>query len=99
MATTEVSEQSRALRAQLLDAIRSFLHEQREIEPERVQEGSEFKNDLGLDSLDLAAVAVELEDRYELTLDDEHIVTIETVADALDVAMQLLEGRDAGGEG
>ncbi|HEX8646589.1 MAG TPA: acyl carrier protein [Thermoleophilaceae bacterium] len=93
MTTTDVSQEPGALRSQLLDEIRTFLQREREVDPERVQEGAHFKDDLGLDSLDVAAIAVELEDKYEVELEDEHVVLVRTVGDALDVVIALMRGE------
>lgn len=93
MTTTDVSQEPGALRSQLLDEIRAFLQREREVDPARVQETAHFKNDLELDSLDVAAIAVELEDKYGVTLEDEHVVLVETVGDALDVVMALMRGE------
>jgi acyl carrier protein len=71
-------------RARLLEQIRAYLREQREIEPDLVTEEARFMDDLEVDSLDLAAMALTLEDEYGFRLEDERIMTIRTVGDALD---------------
>lgn len=81
-------------RERLLGQIRDHLHEQREIERELVQEGTAFREDLSIDSLDLAAMALALEDEYEVRLEDEQIMTIRTVGDALDFILASVAQRD-----
>lgn len=91
-----MSEQTQAPadRERLLGQIREYLHEQREIDPQTVQEGTAFREDLSIDSLDLAAMALALEDEYEVRLADEQIMTIRTVGDALDFILATVAERD-----
>jgi acyl carrier protein len=72
-----------AQRRTMLDEIRRFLSEEREIDPKDVHEVTRFR-DLGLDSLDLAEMAMEWEQEYGVVLKDEHIAEIETFGDAID---------------
>ena len=95
MAMSQASEQSSALREQVLDDIRVFVHELRQIEPERIQESSHFREDLDLDSIDLAAVATRFEEKYDITLDDERVVTMERVRDAVAMVVELIERAPA----
>jgi acyl carrier protein len=78
-------------RAKMLDEIRHFLSEERDIDPQQVHEDTCFR-DLGLDSLDLAEMAMEWEQEYGVVLKDEHIAEIETFSDAID---QVLIGVPA----
>ena len=89
MTTTPTSQETQALRAELLLRIRNYLQEERQIDPERVQEGTDFREDLELDSLDLAAIAMQFEDEYGLTLDDERVLTIKTVGEAINLVIEL----------
>jgi acyl carrier protein len=82
-----------AQRERLLEQIRNYLHEQRELDPEIVHEGTDFREDLSIDSLDLAAMALALEDEYEVRLEDEQIMTIRTVGDALDFILASVAQR------
>ncbi|HEX8074702.1 MAG TPA: acyl carrier protein [Thermoleophilaceae bacterium] len=81
-------------RARLLAQIRDYLHEQREVDPQLVQERATFRDDLAIDSLDLAAMALTLEDEYGVRLDDEQIMTIQTVGDALDVILATVSRHE-----
>lgn len=67
----------------MLDGIGTFLAEERAIEPATVHEHTRLR-DLGLDSLDLAEMAMEWEQEYGVQLKDEHIAEIVTFGDAID---------------
>lgn len=83
-------------REALLGQIRRFLEEEREIAPERVTEDAVFKDDLDVDSLDLAEIAMELEDIVDIRFEDEAVSRIVTVGDALDYAIGVQARQPAG---
>lgn len=82
-------------RDRLLEEVRAYLRDQREIDPARVNEDTSFMDDLGIDSLDLAAMALALEDVYGVRLEDEQIMLIRTVGDALDLILESVEAGAA----
>ncbi|AJM72102.1 MULTISPECIES: acyl carrier protein [Mycoplasma] len=49
---------------------------------------SEFKK-MGLDSLDLMDLIVELEDKLDIRIDDDALLSIKTVSDLLNVIEEL----------
>ncbi len=63
--------------------VRDHLAEELEVEPERIAEGTRFKQDLDADSLDLYELVMELEDRYGISVSEEQAAKIETVGDAV----------------
>ncbi len=77
-------------RDEVLERIRAHLAAELEIDPARVSEGTRFKEDLEADSLDLAELVMELEDRYGIRIPDEEAARILTVGQAADfVAARL----------
>ena len=71
-------------REEVLNAIRSHLADELELDPERVQENTRFKEDLEADSLDLYTLVQELEDSYGVRMSDEEAAQITTVGAAVD---------------
>ena len=71
-------------REQVLSLIRAHLADELEIEPERIEEGTRFKEDLEADSLDLYTLVQELEDSYGVRMPDEEAAKIMTVGQAVD---------------
>ncbi len=49
--------------------------------PRAIEPGDRLVDDLGLDSLTLTTLAVELEDRFQIILSDEEATRIKTVAE------------------
>ena len=69
---------------EVFNAIRDHLADELELDPERVQETTRFKEDLDADSLDLYTLVQELEDSYGVTMSDEEAARITTVGLAVD---------------
>ena len=71
-------------RGEVLELVRSHLASELEVEPDHIEEGTRFKEDLDADSLDLVTLVMELEDRYGVRIPDEEAARITTVGQALD---------------
>jgi acyl carrier protein len=74
-------------REQVLTLIREHLADELEIDPERIQEPTRFKEDLEADSLDLYTLVQELEDSYGVKMTDEQASQILTVGQTIDFAL------------
>jgi len=57
---------------------------------EKVQDQARFKDDLGVDSLDLVLLLYEIEDQMGVALSDDDAKSIVTVGDAIRLAGQML---------
>lgn len=53
------------------------------VEPEEVEGKSNFRDDLGADSLDLFEFVMELEDEFDIEISNEDVEQIQTVEDAV----------------
>jgi acyl carrier protein len=71
-------------REEILEAIRAHLVDELEVDPERIDESTSFKEDLEADSLDLYTLVQELEDSYGVRIPDEDAAHILTVGQAVD---------------
>jgi acyl carrier protein len=67
--------------------IRAHLADELEVDPERIQQDTRFKEDLEADSLDLYTLVQELEDSYGVRISDEEATKILTVGQAVDFVM------------
>jgi acyl carrier protein len=74
-------------RDEVIELIREHLVDELEIDPERIQESTHFREDLSADSLDLYSLVQELEDTYGLRMSDEQAARIHTVREAVDFVM------------
>ena len=71
-------------REEVLARIREHLATELEVDPERIQDGTRFREDLEADSLDLVELVVELEDNYGVRIPDDEAAKIVTVGQAAD---------------
>jgi len=74
-------------RDEVIELIREHLVDELEVDPERIQESTHFREDLSADSLDLYSLVQELEDTYGLKMSDEQAARIHTVREAVDFVM------------
>ena len=86
-------------RESLLDGIRELARDKLDFHGE-VDLGSRLVEDLELDSIQLLTLAMEVEDRFLVCLDESDEAGIRTVADLLDVVeTKLANGGSAGSRG
>jgi acyl carrier protein len=74
-------------REQVFTLIRAHLADELELEPDRIQESTRFKEDLEADSLDLYTLVQELEDSYGVRISDEEAAKILTVGQAVEFVL------------
>ncbi len=67
----------------MLEKIKDFVSEQLEIDREEIKPDTDFRNDLGADSLDLFELVMNLEEEYGIQIPAEDLEKIETVADVI----------------
>lgn len=77
-------------RDEVMAKVRAHLSEELELEPERIAEGTRFREDLDADSLDLYELVMELEDTYGIRMSEEEAAGIETVGQAVDFVLARL---------
>lgn len=69
---------------ELFDKLKELISEAAGIDPEAITAETNFKEDLGLDSLDLYEIVLACEDFLQREIDDDDLAGIETVGDALE---------------
>ncbi|MBQ6324159.1 MAG: acyl carrier protein [Bacilli bacterium] len=69
----------------MLEKISDIICNFADVKPEDITLNTNIKNDLGLNSLELVNLVVELENTFGIKIPDEEIINIETVKDAIKV--------------
>jgi len=64
-----------------------------DIKPEDITDGASFKDDLGLDSLVLLEISVEIEMQFGLEVQEEDLKQLQTVQDAVEFVQHALVGQ------
>ncbi len=67
----------------MLERIISVLSEYTDVDSEKINEKTHFRNDLALDSLQLINLAGSLEEEFDITISDRDAMNIQTVGDAI----------------
>jgi acyl carrier protein len=75
-------------RDEVMTKVRQHLAAELEVDPEEIQEGTRFREDLDADSLDLYELVMELEDSYGIRMSEEEAARIETVGQAVDFVLE-----------
>lgn len=79
----------------VLAELRSMMQAEFGLAPETVEPSKHLTDDLDLDSIDLVDLAVSLEERSGLKLDEEELKSVRTVADAVRVIHATFVRRGA----
>jgi acyl carrier protein len=68
----------------MFEKIKSIMMEQLNIDENDITEDTSFKDDLGLDSLDLFELAMAMEEEFGVEIPQEELENIVTVGDAVE---------------
>jgi len=83
------------LRTDLYADITGFLVAKCDADADDLSAESDLYDDIGIDSLDLVAMAQTLQGAYGISMDDERIGALRTVGDVLDFAVSKAEATVA----
>jgi len=67
----------------LFDDVRAVIVEQLGVKPDEVKPEASFRDDLGVDSLDVVEFIMALEEKFGIQIPDEDAQKMETVNDAI----------------
>lgn len=67
----------------MLEKMKAIIAEQLDVEESQVEEATNFKDDLGVDSLDLYELVMRLEDEYAIEIPTEDLEKLLTVGDVM----------------
>ena len=67
----------------MFDKIKALLVDELSVNPDDITLESELENDLGINSLELADLVFLCEEKFSVTIDDDHIKDLVTVGDVV----------------
>lgn len=67
----------------IFEKVKEIVSEKLHISPERITLESNFKKDFEADSIDLFELVMTMEEAFDVELDDDAVVGIETVAEVV----------------
>ncbi|HEV3058231.1 MAG TPA: acyl carrier protein [Vicinamibacterales bacterium] len=77
------------------DTIRESVNRITGIAPEEIQDSSDFRKDLDLDSLSALEVMVDVEYAFKIKVSEERLQSVATVKDAIQVVQESLNAVQA----
>ena len=75
----------------MLDRIRNIICEFVDIDPESITPETNIRTDLGLNSLELVNLAVDIEEEFDVEIPDREAMGLETVADAMRIIEEYMD--------
>jgi len=74
----------------MLEKMREIICEFVDIDPESITLETNIRSDLGLNSLELVNLAVEIEEEFEVEIPDREAMGLETVADVIRIIEEYM---------
>ena len=71
----------------LIDVICRYV----DIDPSKLNENTNIRSELGLNSLELVNIAVAIEDEFDVEIPDREVMNIETLADAVKIIEKYMD--------
>lgn len=68
----------------MLEKMRKYIAEELNVDESEIDTDTDFRDDLGADSLDLYELAMKLEDEYEIEIPVEELQDLRTVGDVIE---------------
>ena len=67
----------------MFETLRALLAEELQIDPSEITMTSELTNDLGINSIELADLVLQCEDKFGIEIDDDNIHNFVTIGDVV----------------
>jgi acyl carrier protein len=69
---------------EISESVKEIFHKTLKVDPAKIQPGTNLKDDLNLDSLDMIEVVYEVEDHFDVQIPEESIKDIQTFQQVID---------------
>lgn len=76
---------------EIFEKVKKIILDEINCDKEKVTLEARLKEDLGADSIDAVQVIMDLEDTFEITIDEDEAQAIKTVSDIVNYVKKLLE--------
>lgn len=67
----------------MLEELKNVICEYVDVDPDEIHEDSRFVEDLGFNSYDFMSMVGELEEAYDIEVEEREVVNVKTVGDAV----------------
>ena len=74
----------------MLEELREIICQYVDVEEDKITEDARFMEDLGFNSFDFMSLVGEVEDKYDIEVEEREVVQIRTVKDAMEYICSLM---------
>ena len=67
----------------MFETLKALLAEELQIDPSEIKMESELANDLGINSIELADLVMQCEDKFGIEIEDDSLMNFVTIADVV----------------
>lgn len=75
----------------MLEQLRNIICEYVDVKPEQITEEARFMEDLGFNSYDFMSMVGEVEEAFDIEVEEREVVNIKTVKDAMEYIQSIME--------
>ncbi|MDY3909770.1 MAG: acyl carrier protein [Eubacterium sp.] len=75
----------------MLEQLRDIICEYVDVKPEQITEEARFMEDLGFNSYDFMSMVGEVEEAFDIEVEEREVVNIKTVKDAMEYIQSIME--------
>ena len=75
----------------MLQEFKEIISQYVDVDEDKITEDARFMEDLGFNSYDFMSLVGEVEERYDVEVEEREVVQIKTVKDAMDYIASLME--------
>ena len=75
----------------MFEELKEIICQYVEVPEDKITEDSRFMEDLGLNSYDFMSLVGEVEERYDIEVEEREVIQIKTVKDAMEYISSLIE--------
>lgn len=75
----------------MLEEFKEIISQYVDVDEDKITEDARFMEDLGFNSYDFMSLVGEVEERYDVEVEEREVVQIKTVKDAIDYIASLME--------
>lgn len=75
----------------MFEELKEIISQYVDVDEEKITEDARFMEDLGFNSYDFMSLVGEVEEKYDIEVEEREVVQIKTVKDAMDYISSLME--------
>lgn len=79
---------------QIRSKIKEIISNATNIDPAKIADNASYKDDLGLDSLTMLEISVDLDSEFDLEMPEEEMVNIRTLQNSVDLIQKYLAAKE-----